>query len=187
MSKDPGRPTSALLLFSVLLFIEAGAAALGAAPPRLGQAAVGGGGIVGQVELPGDVSSESVVQALLLPPEWAMEWNSDVQERLRVHFSNNARAVEADASLFDRIAYRARREATAFVSAQMQGNLGVESFERLVTGIEDGGTFEFTELGSGEYQVVVVAQGGGVSYVWAQPVRVSGALPQFVDMGPYFR
>ncbi len=146
-----------------------------------------GGYIIGQVDLPEALPGDSVVEVLVMAPEWASQWNSDVQERLRVYFSNSAQAIERDRSLFDRIAYRARREATAYVAARMQGNLGVEVYQRWVREVASDGTFEFGDLEFGEYQVIVVAQGETASYLWAQPVRVSGNLPQFVDMGPYFR
>jgi hypothetical protein len=139
------------------------------------------------VDLPEVLPEDAVVEALLLAPEWALEWNSDVQERLRVYFSNNARAIEQDRSLFDRIAYRARREATAYVAARMQGNLGVDRYNEYVQEVAPDGTFEFGDLEFGEYQVVVVAQAETAAYLWAQPVRLSGAVPQFVDMGPSFR
>lgn len=147
----------------------------------------GSGSIIGAVDLPEDLSEDPVVEVLLMAPEWASAWNSDVQERLRVYSSNNAQAIERDPSLFDRIAYRARREATAYVAARMQGNLGVEAFERFVGDVASDGTFEFGGLAFGEYQVIVVAQGETASYLWAQPVRISGSVPQFVEMGPPFR
>jgi hypothetical protein len=147
---------------------------------------VSSGTVFGHVALPADLPVEAVSQAILLSPEWSSVWNREVQERIRVYFATNATAVDEDRSLFDRIAYRARMEATAIVVNRMQGTLGT-AYAEAVREVGDDGTFEWTNVGFGEYQVVVVSQGGGASYLWAELVRVSSPSPEFVEMEQRFQ
>jgi len=167
-----------LTLFLLLTAVSAAAGQTDVAPPDP-PAPVGS--ILGHVSMPEETGPAESAEALLMSPEWALQWRGDVQRRLDAYSQTYRRAIERDPAIFRNISLAAYREATAYVLAEMQRILG-DGFRSWVETISPEGRFEYENVPAGDYNIVVLARSGNRNLIWTGTVSVTGPVPEFVEM-----
>jgi len=121
------------------------------------------------------------IQALLMPPEWALVWRGEVQQRLDAYSQTYKRSIAEDPDLFREISAASYREATSDVMARMQSAMGAD-FADWLRPVSSDGRFEFEGLRYGEYSVVVVARTRGRAMLWAESFDVNSPVSLFLDI-----
>ncbi len=139
------------------------------------------GTIAGHVPILPDAGVSGTPQVVLMSSGWAERWNGDVQQRIDRYFNLYRVAVAEDPALFDEISAMARRDAVVSLVSQMQQALGLE-FQDYVREVSPDGRFEFTGVPLGEHKVVVLAEAGKGSLIWAETVNVRSPIPQFIEV-----
>ena len=139
------------------------------------------GTIAGHVSILPDAGVSGAPQVVLMSSGWAELWNGDVQQRIDRYFNLYRGAVAQDPALFDEIAAMARRDAVVSLVSQMQQALGLQ-FKDHVREVSPDGRFEFTGVPLGEHKVVVLAEAGKGSLIWAETVNVRSSIPQFIEV-----
>lgn len=139
------------------------------------------GAIRGHVAVPDIGQSFDRVQAILLPPEWTLTWQGEVQQRLDSYSASYKRQIAADPSFFRVVSANAYQEATRYVLIRMEAELGNE-FSLWVREISDEGSFEYTDLPFGDYNVVVLAQLGTRGMLWTERLTVNATIPVSVEI-----
>ena len=133
--------------------------------------------IRGSIEPPIGAGSVSAARVVLLPQEYAKDFNADAQERIdnfweRFKSSGLARTQKELFIQYMPIVYEAALES---VVADMRRDSRI-NFSNLVTNASQG-RFEFRTVAPGEYKLVATATLKGVDYVWTETVQVqSGPL-----------
>lgn len=168
--------------FSLLLIL-----ALGTVPAFVGrvsrQESPGAplGAIRGHVVIPDVGTRFDRIQAILLPPEWTLTWQGEVQQRLDSYSASYKRQIAENPSLFGDISAAAYQEATRYVLVRMQAELRNE-FAFWVREVSDEGSFEYTDLPFGDYNVVVLAQLGTRGMLWTERLTVNSTVPVSVEV-----
>ena len=157
-----------LLLLAVSLQSPAGAS------PELGIIA---GAITPSAE---DQRSESV-RVVLLSPQYASLWVSDVQKRLDMYWERYKPAFAQRKEFFFEVSKMAHRDALEFVVNRMQRDSRIQITNFIKTTGSDG-KFEFKDIPLGEYRIVALARVGAQDMLWQESVDVSGPVPQFIRL-----
>ncbi len=139
------------------------------------------GTITGRVETPADEEIGDPIQAVLLAPRWVDLWNGDVQKRLDTYFDRYRQAFARNPEFFSQVSNMAHRDAIIFVIGRMQRELG-EQFTQLVKGVSPEGRFEFGDVPLGEYKVIVVASADARNLIWAETIKLTSPIPQFIEI-----
>jgi hypothetical protein len=139
------------------------------------------GAIRGHVSVPDIGKPFDSVQAVLMPPEWALMWRGDAQRRLDAYSQTYKRAIAQDPGIFRDISRISYREATSYVLARMQGTLG-ERFREWVREVTPEGRFEYTGIPPGDYNVVVLARDGNRGMIWIENLSVTGSVPEILEV-----
>jgi hypothetical protein len=135
----------------------------------------------GHVVIPDIGQSFDRIQAILLPPEWTLIWQGEVQQRLDSYSATYKQQIAGNPAIFPDISAAAYQEATRYVLARMQAELG-SRFASWVREVSDEGRFEYLDLPFGDYNVVVVAQLGTRGMIWTERLSVDSTVPVSVEI-----
>ena len=137
--------------------------------------------VAGVVSAPGETNISQPVRVILLSPQYATLWTSDVQKRLDVYWERYKPAFAQRKEYFLEVSKIAYMDALDFVLNRMQRDQRIRITDFIqTTGAE--GKFEFKNIPVGEYKIVAVGRIGGVDMLWQESVDVIGSTPQFVRL-----
>ena len=139
------------------------------------------GTIVGHVAIGTELEVSALARVILMSSNWAELWNGAVQRSLDDYFNRYRADIARNRAAYNEIAGWAYRDAAGSVISEMQRSLG-EKFSNWVSEVSADGGFEFSGVPLGDYRVVVVADVEGRTLIWAEAVRVSGPIPQLIEV-----
>jgi hypothetical protein len=162
-----------LLLAAVLLTQQQPQPAVKAPEP------VETGIIAGTIARPAQGSVSQSVQVILLSPQYADLWNTDVQKRLDVYWERYKPAFAAQKELFFEVSRMAQKEATDFIVTRMRRDASVSDYLKQAS---PEGKFEFKNLPFGEYKILALGKIGDEETIWQESVDVRSPIPQFLEL-----
>jgi hypothetical protein len=162
------------MLKSILLLMALSLQTPAAVPAELGIIA---GSITPSVESP----AAEPVRVVLLSPQYANLWVSDVQKRLDVYWERYKPAFVQKKEFFLEVSKMAHRDALEYVIGRMQSDSRIHALDFIQT-TGSGGKFEFKDLPLGEYRVVAIGKVGAEDVLWQEAVDLTGSIPQFVRL-----
>jgi len=139
------------------------------------------GTIGGRVTTPAGVTLNQPIQVVLLPPEYAEVWNTDVQERLDNYWEQYKPTFIQQKELFLEVQKMAYRASFQFVVTRMQfDNRGRSS--GLIHEATPDGRFEFRNVPAGLYKILAMSRTGNQEIFWSDLVRIAGADPIHIEL-----
>ena len=162
------------LLIAVLIFSQNGRQQEDPKPPERGI-------VAGVVSGPGQTRITQPLQIILMGPEYAELYSSDVQKRLDVYWERYKPAFAEKKEFFNEVSRMAYRESLQYVVNRMRRELR-EQFSEFLKDTTPTGGFEFRNLAFGSYQVVAIGTIGETEYVWQEFVEVNSPIPQFIQL-----
>ena len=139
------------------------------------------GVIAGSVTIPMDRQLSQPLQVVLLSPQYAALWDSDVQKRLDTYWERYKPAFIQNKEFFIEISRRAQIEALDYVIMRMRRDQpGTISEYVQQAGVE--GKFEFKSIPFGEYKILAVGKVQNLDLIWQESVDVRNPIPQFLEL-----
>src|SRR5262245_32798419 len=155
---------SALLLTAVLLFAQ-----------DQQQTGI----ITGAVVIPQQEISQPL-QVILLSPDYADLWTSEVQKRLDRYWQQFQSTFRFRKEVFLEMSQRAHQEATNYVVTRMRRQANNTS--ELLTQTSRNGRFEFKNIPFGEYKVLAFGKIGDQEVLWHEFIDVRSSIPRFLEL-----
>ena len=150
------------------------------APAASTQSAVTGT-LSGSVITPAGARLNQPVQIVLLPPEYAEAWNTDVQERLDNYWEQYKPAFIQQKEFFLEVQKQAYRASFQFIVTRMQfDNRGRSS--GLIHEATPDGRFEFKNVPAGLYKILGMSRSGNQEIFWADLVRIASSEPIHIEL-----
>jgi hypothetical protein len=140
--------------------------------------------IVGEVNPPPALTVSEPLQIVLLTPQYADIWSSDVQKRLDTYWERYKPAFAQKKEYFTEISRMAYLDSIQFVVNRMRRDLREKAGAFVQTTSREG-RFEFKDVPFGEYKVVAWGRAGGASaqqFIWQESIDVNSPVPQFLDL-----
>ena len=135
--------------------------------------------IVGNLT-PATETMQEPARVILLPPQYATLWVSDVQKRLDVYWERYKTAFAQRKEFFFEVSKMAHRDALEYAVTRMQRDTRLDAATLIKTTAD--GKFEFNNVAPGEYRLVAIARKGAEDLLWQEVVEVSGPTPLFVRL-----
>jgi hypothetical protein len=129
----------------------------------------------------GSISPPGESKVVLLSPQYATLWVSDVQKRLDTYWERYKPAFAQRKEFFFEVSTMAHRDALDYIVSRMQrdGRIDVSNF---IHTTNSDGKFEFKDVPLGEYKIVAISKVGAEETLWQESVDVTGSVPQFVRL-----
>jgi len=131
--------------------------------------------ITGSVVLPPQQEISEPVRVLLLSPDYADLWVSEVQKRLDRYWQQFQPAFRYRKESFTELSRQAHREATNYVLNRMQSDSSANISEYLMQTSADG-KFEFKNI------FLAVGKIGNQDVMWHEFIDVRSAIPHFLEL-----
>ena len=162
------------MLTTLLLLLAASLQTPAEKPPELGI-------VAGYIAAADDVGVSEPVQVVLLSPQYASLWASEVQKRLDQYWERYKPAFAQRKEFFFEVSRMAHRDAIEYVVNRMKRDSSIRFSDFARTTGSDG-KFEFKDVPAGEYRVVAIGRVGPQDVLWQESVDVTASLPQFVRL-----
>ena len=137
--------------------------------------------VAGNIAGSADERPSDPVRVVLLPPQYANLWVSDVQKRLDMYWERYKPAFAQRKEFFFEVSRMAHRDSLEFIVSRMQRDQRIKIADYVLMTSADG-KFEFKDLPIGEYRIVAFSKVGGVDSLWQETVEIRDAVPQFVRL-----
>jgi len=137
--------------------------------------------ITGSVVLPPQQEISEPVRVLLLSPDYADLWVSEVQKRLDRYWQQFQPAFRYRKESFTELSRQAHKEATNYVLNRMKRDASGNISEYLMQTSTDG-KFEFKNIPFGEYKVLAIGNIGNQDVMWHEFIDVRSAIPHFLEL-----
>jgi len=129
----------------------------------------------------GTISPSHESKVILLTPQYAALWTSDVQKRLDMYWERYKPAFAAKKEFFFEVSKMAQRDSLDFVLSRMQHDPRLQS-SSFIKNTGSDGKFEFKDVPVGEYKVIALTKSGADEDLLQESVEVTGSVPQFVRL-----
>jgi hypothetical protein len=137
--------------------------------------------IAGNVVPPAGQTISGPLQVILLTPQYAALWNSDVQKRLDLYWERYKPAFAQNKDFFTEVSKLAYRESLQFVLARMRLELRGAASTFIIDSADDG-KFQFKSVPFGEYKVLATGKVGQQEFIWQEAIDVKSSVPQFLPL-----
>ena len=139
------------------------------------------GVVAGPFTLPVEGPLSQPVQVVLLSPQYANLWDTDVQKRLDTYWERYKPAFIQNKESFLDISRRAQIEALDYVIGRIRRDQPGKLADYVRQASADG-KFEFTSIPFGEYKILAVGRVQNVDVIWQGSVDVRSPIPQFLEL-----
>jgi hypothetical protein len=129
----------------------------------------------------GSISPPAEGKVVLLTPQYATLWTSDVQKRLDMYWERYKPAFAQRKEYFYEVSKMAHRDSMDYIVTRMQRDSKIDA-SSLIRNTNADGKFEFKDIPLGEYKIVAISRTGSEETLWQESVDVTGPVPQFVRL-----